>query len=589
MSLVPCFRNRCGLSKVSLFLICLGLPLVMGNSQQFGDHLFVAARATPMAMSDQGYHCYYLDISYSGPEKARIKLQVESSLNRFYYGLDQLTKEFDLAAGASVSLRLPVWSWMPRRGTLRVFVNDSLLPEALFLPGNPSSHFAPTLTILTTGNLDLDPFVQSLNKKKAPGKVAGELHRTYKKAESPLSDWASHWLDYSQFDAVWLAPEEWEQLTHPQKQAVETYVRCGGLLVIHGGGFSPPDSWQRRRSASEAFDEFFLDFGVVLHTEVNYRQWFQSHKTRLLEAFYVGERSWEQDRNYHHVLNVFPIVANLDTPKRGFFLLLLVFVLVIGPINIIVLNRRGKRIWLLWTVPLISVATSALVFGFAAVTEGFDIQSRRQGLTILDETTHMATTQGQGVLYAPLTYGGDLVFGSDTEVTPLIDHMQRWQSLDWSDGQRLRTGWLVARKPFYFRTRKRQLRRERLTTEVEDGVIQSVVNGFGVPIRSLYLTDGQGRLYSANHIQPGERAVVALQPGVKTGPETNDSLRRMMVNGWEWEDAFSRAEGKDGVFPQLNFNTYLAVLEGAPFVDDPLNRGPSKKDRSMVYGIRGGP
>ena len=589
MKLVPCTRTNNGLPRAGFFLICLVSFSLKGQSQQFGDHLFVTARASPMAMSDQGYHCYYLDVAYQGPEKARIKLQVASTPNRYYYGLDQITKAFDLAAGASVSLRLPVWSWMARPNTLRVFVNDRLQTETLYLPGNPSTHLTATLTILTSSELGLDSFVQTLNKKKAPGTIPGELQRHYQEAESPLSDWASHWLDYSQFDAVWLAPGEWDLLSHAQKDAVETYVRCGGLLVIQDDGFTPPDSWQSRRSANGGFDEFFLDFGVVLHTEVDYQQWLQKRKTRMVEAFYRGERSWEHNRNYQTVLSAFPIVANLDTPKRGFFLLLLVFVLVIGPLNIYVLNRRGKRIWLLWTVPLISVATSALVFGFAAVTEGFDIQSRRQGLTILDETTHMATTQGQGVLYAPLTYGGDLVFGADTEVTPLIDHIHRWQSLDWSGGQRLRSGWLVARKPFFFRIRKRELRRERLTTEVEGGVIRSVVNGFGVPIRNLFLTDGEGRLYRANHIQPGERAAVALQTGVKTGPETNDSLRRMMITGWEWGEAFSKAQGMEGVFPQLNFNTYLAVLEGSPFVDDPLNRGPSEKDLSIVYGIRGGP
>ncbi len=49
-------------------------------------------------------------------------------------------------------------------------------------------------------------------------------------------------------------------------------------------------------------------------------------------------------------------------PETAAFL----FALVLGPLNLWYLHRRGKRIWLVWTIPALSLSATLMV-GFYAI------------------------------------------------------------------------------------------------------------------------------------------------------------------------------------------------------------------------------
>ena len=50
--------------------------------------------------------------------------------------------------------------------------------------------------------------------------------------------------------------------------------------------------------------------------------------------------------------------------------------MVIGPVNLIYLNRIKRRTWMLWTIPAISVATTLLVFAYSLLREGITPDAR---------------------------------------------------------------------------------------------------------------------------------------------------------------------------------------------------------------------
>ena len=65
-----------------------------------------------------------------------------------------------------------------------------------------------------------------------------------------------------------------------------------------------------------------------------------------------------------------PVIENLKVPTRGIILIMLAFIVVIGPVNMIYLSRRNRRTWMLWTIPAISLVTTLLVFVYSLVREG---------------------------------------------------------------------------------------------------------------------------------------------------------------------------------------------------------------------------
>ncbi|MEJ0091569.1 MAG: hypothetical protein WDM80_17710 [Limisphaerales bacterium] len=100
----------------------------------------------------------------------------------------------------------------------------------------------------------------------------------------------------------------------------------------------------------------------------------------------------------------------MKIPVRGIVIIMLAFVIIIGPVNIILLNRRKRRTWMLWTIPAISVVTTLIVFAYSLLREGITPDTRISGLTMLDQPNHVASTIGVTAFYCPLTPGGGLRF-----------------------------------------------------------------------------------------------------------------------------------------------------------------------------------
>ena len=82
--------------------------------------------------------------------------------------------------------------------------------------------------------------------------------------------------------------------------------------------------------------------------------------------------------------------------------LLTLFVLIAGPINLYLLNRKDVRAWFLWTLPVISLLTSALVFVVSIFSEGVTPRVRAESVTILNQKEQEAVTLGGIGVYAPI-------------------------------------------------------------------------------------------------------------------------------------------------------------------------------------------
>ena len=64
-----------------------------------------------------------------------------------------------------------------------------------------------------------------------------------------------------------------------------------------------------------------------------------------------------QDADFN---SAFPVIGGAQAPVRLVIGVLTLFVLVAGPINLFVLNRKSRRAWFLWTLPAISLVLSLI-------------------------------------------------------------------------------------------------------------------------------------------------------------------------------------------------------------------------------------
>ncbi len=416
----------------------------------------------------------------------------------------------------------------------------------------------------------------------APGVEAVESIR----AESPVPEWSEDWLAYSPFDAVVVNGADVAALPPAVFTALGDYVAAGGNLVVLGRADLPP-AWhpahsQKLRDGAESE----IGFGSAFALDAENPSALNERSVQRLREVVRDTGRYFQNLpdNAGAANNLLPVVANLKLPTRGVVIVMLAFVVLIGPVNIIYLNRIHRRTWMLWTIPAISLVTTLLVFAYSLLREGITPDTRIRGLTVLDQASHQAATIGGEAFYCPLTPSGGLHFELTTEATPLVNvdfGSGTSREVDWTQSQHFERGWVSARVPAHFHVRKAETRRERIQVLNEGGKLQ-IINSLGAPIKSLWVADADLNCFAANHVAAGDKAplgLVATLNAAKAGP-----------GGLLHDLGFAAVPGDSGdaAAKYLRPNTYIAVLEGNPFLENALGSASSARrtqSSCIVFGI----
>jgi hypothetical protein len=302
---------------------------------------------------------------------------------------------------------------------------------------------------------------------------------------------------------------------------------------------------------------------------------------------YAG--AWQQVRTPTDANKEFPIVEGIGIPVRGLFVVMFLFVILIGPVNVYWLARSKRRLWLLWTVPIFSLITCLLLVGYMIATEGWHGHVRVETITVLDESGQRAATIGWQGYYCPVTPAGGLRFSLDTELTPHLEtrgrHSPRWfpHTVEWADEQVLGEGWVNAKVPIHFMTRRSHEKQLLSVNLQKDGVgALYAVNHLGADIASLHVAAADSTIWTATAISAGARA--KLQP---TDRKAAGSLlqRSEVFTKLSWPKAIHQLIELPGPASFLVPGCYLAVLEDSPFLEQGLRQTQSHNLRSVVYGI----
>jgi len=408
-----------------------------------------------------------------------------------------------------------------------------------------------------------------------------------------LRNWSPNWLAYSSLDGVVVRGSELERAPVDVRAALFQFVECGGSLLVLGL-CSIPEAWRgTAEKLKDGMTRYSPGFGSCLLTANDaIDQWTPQTWLPIVEAWHTAAAPWTNQHDMYSANSIFPVVESFGIPVRGLFMVMLVFAIVIGPVNMYVLDATRRRIWLLWTVPLISFLTCIAVFGYMYAAEGWYGHSRTEGLTVLDEVGQRATSIGWTAYYSPLTPADGLHFDYGTELSPQImndqeDHRfghrrqqyQRHRSIDWSSDQHLQSGWVSARLPVHFKYRRSERRLERIVMRKEANGSYTVVNGLKGNIKHLWVADSKGKIAAANNIAAGAEARLTTCDRAEAGG-TLASLREFYRGDWANLATNLPSSPTDNLRP----GCYLAEMEGAPFLPNGLV-GARKSERSIVYGI----
>lgn len=202
-------------------------------------------------------------------------------------------------------------------------------------------------------------------------------------------------------------------------------------------------------------------------------------------------------------------------PVTSFEIILTLFVLAIGPANYFLL-RRWKRLHLLIvTVPLSAAVVTAALFGYALLSDGLGARVRLRSLTLLDQREGQAIVWARQAYYAGLSPGGGLTFPADAMVVPIElepqGGMSRTRVLQWTDQQRLLSGWLPSRTPTQFLTVRATPSAAAAAVETTPGG-RSLRNALGTRILQVAVRLENGDCYRAGEIAEGQSGPLEKVP-----------------------------------------------------------------------------
>jgi len=592
-------------------LVCLLPSVAWGRSRQvsesYGDILIVAD-PEPEAAGTHGYVEYAFTVSNKSERSHKVTLTLPAEQHHAYLDhIRAISRSVEVAPKSSVRVSLYVPSSPGTSGNnVAVRIDDAPQNRTLELrlredmdrfSGSRGRHRAfgeeppdPDLDEFWRSSalvLDLSP--ERVDPEKEGDRLralAAELETT----KAPGQTLPTNWLGYSRYDGIIIAAKDLGKLTPPALVALWQYVECGGSLVVLGKG-AVPETWRPERDDRERYTLYRPGFGkCVVADDPDPRRWSKDLLRLVGRSWNQTAVPWRQNRSALEANRIFPVVADIGIPVRGLFVLMVCFGIIIGPVNLALLTRWKRRIWMLWTVPVLSGLTCAAVLGYMVLVEGWSGHVRTEAVTILDQASGRAATVGWTGFYSPVTPGDGLRFDHDTELA-LQGSIERYYEyersggktfvVDWTDGQHLSQGWVTARVPTHFMLRKAQIRRERVTwAESGDGTI-TITNGLGVPIRQFWLADGRGRIHTGGPVEAGATATLtATRDDVSRG-SARGLLRELY--GGDWLATGRQLRSNPGRY--LAPWTYLADVEGAPFVEDGLTGAKKENSHSVVVGF----
>jgi hypothetical protein len=403
--------------------------------------------------------------------------------------------------------------------------------------------------------------------------------------EGSNSQFATNWLAYSQFNFLLFYADSFAEMNAEARRAIFSYLRAGGSMMILGD-FSPPEDFAPAnfaapkgvvdfRSYASGFGRLFVAPQDALSTvATSSGNPFPSLITDPLTSVVNSSGGlFEFDENQLDNVSV-----------QWLMILIYAFAFIIGPVNVYVLHKIGRKIWVFWTVPAASVICCLMIFGYYLLFESSIVLVKKRAVTLLDENKNLGITLGSLGVFSSSTNTEGLKFSSDTEVMVLGDRrsrrFERGQTILLNDGQHFRDGWIRPKIPRYFHLRRVHTCRERLTIE-NTGSGCEVLNGLGADIIDLSIMMDDAHIWEARNVPAGARTRLQKTARIRKSSLSPTSMSQFFAS--EWYKRYANL--KSAPHQYLKPGMYIAHLKKAPFIEK-LDFDDSENDEdSFVVGI----
>ena len=538
----------------------------------------VRARSAWPAGLNKGWAPLRLELHNRGSEATRVRLDANAAdwqLERTFQ------RAFDLAPGERVDAEL----LLPTGGQ---WAND----WSLRLRTPRGDDWRGSDVVAGGGAVDYRAILAVSDEAVAPSMVAQWSERISRQAvnngyvapgTTPINDdiqvgHARHddlpraWGAYTSLDLV-VVDARAELPSEASLEPLAAWVRSGGVLLVAGsrgrelalerGSLAP---WMEARFKANLGDHDAQHCGMGLLVFQASGNWMDDEALRA-SIYELASDDHDMAPRRDGISRASESALELpgigELPYQAFVLLLILFGIVIGPLNFVWIARKRRPVLLLVTIPAIALVATVALLVYGIYFQGLDVKLASQSMAILDERLHRSSCIERRLLYAGMSPGEGLRPEAGTIVhflerapmgvfSPSGRHFLR---LEQEPSLVLAGDYLPTRIPVQHVVQGERAARGRLEASRVDGGL-AVRNGLGARIESLVARDERGAWYaSSGPIDVGASATLA-----PTGaPKDADLATKPADILWRASQRATEA--------MLPAACYLARLERSPFRD----------------------
>jgi hypothetical protein len=352
------------------------------------------------------------------------------------------------------------------------------------------------------------------------------------------------WRAFSGFDYLSFSTNEWLQLTAAVRSSILQWVEFGGTLTlytqtketfeqmqIHATPLAPetPDAqwWQKALARADygmgTLRIFRWDGGMlrVDHLKEVYPN-NPSGKTVPPKSNLADGRSADF---WSHLTQQFG-ERNFNAWQIGVILIL--FGLLVGPINLFYLAKAGQRHRLFFTTPIISLGASLLLIIFILFQDGTGGSGVQTSLVYINPTAATATIVQSQLSRTGVLFSSSFNTDEPANVIPVILPDSRWtrlkansegspQNYTQPDSKTYGGDWFQSRSEQAQIVEMVRSTRGRIELASQPGQAPVLRSSFGYPIEEIYYNDAAGTLWRGT-------AALATGGSVTMEKESNNQL-----------------------------------------------------------------
>ncbi len=278
---------------------------------------------------------------------------------------------------------------------------EVVIDDASYVSSLGTSHGAGLAGLLVADRSEAAPdglvVLQAL-----PSTFAEAVHQTHCLGADLPADWRL----FTGFHAV--VVDGRTRLQGDVQEALRRFVFAGGTLVVAAADRLPAGPL-RDLCAAAVGDEPVLHGLGACAVIAAFGGDTSSMRTRVLSLPRAGCGTWPASDT---MVAEQPVPGLGKAPVLAFLLVMLVFALLVGPVNFLMLRRLRRPLLALVTVPALGLGTTVVMLGYGLFHDGFGARGVVRSWTLLDQDRHECVAIGARTLFAGLS-PGSLSMGPD--------------------------------------------------------------------------------------------------------------------------------------------------------------------------------